>query len=99
MWRLLCFVIALSVLTQSVEIAVAGDTFCSDGACFVARPPFHFKRHHFHFYPQPQDGVPVVQGFHHQLDGYHGTACIWVWRRVLTPDGPTPALVPDCTSY
>ena len=99
MWRLHCFVVALLVLMQSVEIAAAREVFCTDGACFVVRSPFYAKRHHFHFYPQPRDGVPVVEGFHHQLDSYHGTACIWTWRSVLTPDGPAPALAPDCTSY
>jgi len=94
-----CFAIALVVLTLSVEVASAREVFCSDGACFVVSPPHYAKRHRFYFRPQPRDGVPVVEGLHHQLDDYHGTACIWTWRPVATPGGPVAALAPDCTWY
>ena len=99
-WKLK-FVTAILMLTQSVAIAMAHD--CLRGACFFSPPPYYAKpvrRLHFHhFHPQPWDGLPVVDGFHHELDSYHAVDCIWTRHLLPTPNGPAWGLVRDCLSY
>jgi hypothetical protein len=96
--RLFSIVIAILALLQSIAVAAAHDFLCTRSTCFIVRPP-HERHHGFYFHPQLEDGLPLVQGFRHQLDDYHGVACIWIWHRVATPDGFTRVLAPDCHSY
>ena len=42
------------------------------------------------------DAVPMVDGFHHARDGYHGVACVWSWR--LLPEHSGHAVLRCCRS-
>jgi hypothetical protein len=99
MSRFYAGIVVILALSQFVVIANAHDLICSEGTCFRVLPPYHVQKHHFYFHPQLRDGVPLIQGFDHWLDDYHGVACIWTWRPVATPGGPEPALAPDCMHY
>lgn len=97
MVRLSRLVIAAVALTQPISLATAHDRACTDVTCLPLQPPVHRAPNKFH--PILRDGVPMVEDFQHEPEGYFGVACLWAWRPVATPAGLTWGLARDCLSY
>jgi hypothetical protein len=97
MSRLLRAVIAVAALIQFTPFAAAHDWVCADVSCLPLQPPAHHPPGNFH--PLLRDGVPMVEDFQYAPEGYYGTACLWAWRPVATPNGMTWGLARDCLRY
>ncbi len=100
MSRLSTIVVALFVLTQAVPVATAHELICPDAACFRGDFLPHWPRARAHnFHPRLRDGVPVVNDFPNDPEGYYGVGCVSSRYPVATPDGPAWRWVRYCVTY
>lgn len=100
MSRLFTLVIAILALMQFVPVATAGGLFCPDGFCVDGEYLPWWPRDRAHnFHPRLRDGVPVVNDFPTDPEGYYGAGCIWAWHPVRTPNGPVRQWGRYCVTY
>jgi hypothetical protein len=87
-------------LIPCVSLATAHEFICPDETCFPGYfnpgPPI-WRPHNFH--PRLRDGLPLVNDFQTDPEGYHGVGCVWSRRPVASPKGPVWGMVPFCLDY
>jgi hypothetical protein len=100
MSRLFTILVAVLALAQFAPRAAAHVWFCPDGFCLDrgSLPGWPRARAH-NFHPRLRDGVPLVNDFPNDPEGYYGVGCIWAWRALATPVGPAWRWVRDCVTY
>jgi hypothetical protein len=100
MLRLAKVVFAILAAMPTLSLATAHELICPQGPCFpgVSPPGYPVLRAH-KFHPRWRDGLPLVNDFQDYPAGYHGMGCVWSWRPVVTPKGPTWAVIPFCLDY
>jgi hypothetical protein len=76
------------------SLAMANDFVCRWN-CFTG--DFYPRVHNFH--PRWRDGMPLVNDFQYDPEGYHGVGCVSSWRPVATPNGLVWSLFPLCLEY